>query len=208
MFWGYFPSSSHPFSTTTTTTTICTCLRGMFHYVKKHLCYVSITTCTLPYVNYMVSLCLVLNMSEHRSKNAHCRFPWLKLCPQDSVIRVVLFHGLVFFFCSFFMKGKHNHEGCHRYLSRRKLWNCTWKKRDRKEKPQFHSTVTFYWLNENTTERMGLTWVNSGQERNEIMSGLTWKKKKKKTYMDNLALLWEQKTCHLKVPGIAAKEKI
>ena len=103
MFWGYFPSSSHPFSTTTTTTTICTCLRGMFHYVKKHLCYVSITTCTLPYVNYMVSLCLVLNMSEHRSKNAHCRFPWLKLCPQDSVIRVVLFHGLVFFFFVLFL---------------------------------------------------------------------------------------------------------
>ena len=106
MFWGYFPSSSHPFSTTTTTTTICTCLRGMFHYVKKHLCYVSITTCTLPYVNYMVSLCLVLNMSEHRSKNAHCRFPWLKLCPQDSVIRVVLFHGLVFFFLFFFYEGE------------------------------------------------------------------------------------------------------
>ena len=147
-------------------------------------------------------------LSGPKYVRAHCRFPWLKLCPQDSVIRVVLFHGLVCFFLFFFYEGETQSWRLSQIFILEEVVKLYMKKKRQKRKAavSLHGHVLLTKWKYHREDGLNLGELRPREKWNHEWTHMH--KKKKKTYMDNLALLWEQKTCHLKVPGIAAKEKI
>ena len=129
----------------------------------------------------------------------------LKLCQQDLVIRVVSFHGLGFFF---FYKGETQSRRLSQiFISEEVVKLYMKKKRKRKAAVSLHGHVLLTKWKYHREDGLNSGELRPREKWNHECKWTHMHTHTKKTYTDNLALLWEQKTCHLKVPGIVAKEE-